>query len=74
MDDAIARYWDKYIAKTVDYGVPENVRKWYVSRVESCIKSFAETRLQLISSDDLSNYLKGIGRKSDCHPSSIPLQ
>jgi len=66
MDDAITRFWDKYIAKTVTYDVPERARMWYVKRVEHFIKSFPETRLQSISSDDLTNYLKEIGRKSDC--------
>ena len=66
MEDAITRFWDKYIAKTVTYDVPERARMWYVKRVEHFIKSFPETRLQSISSDELSDYLKGIGRKSDC--------
>ena len=73
MDDAITRFWDKYIEKTVTYDVTERARMWYVKRVEHFIKAFPDTRLQLISSDDLSDYLKGIGRKSDCHENGTTL-
>jgi len=66
MDDAIARFWDKYIEKTVTYDVTERARRWYVKNVEHFIKAFPETRLQSISCDDMCAYLKGLGRKSDC--------
>ena len=66
MDDAITRFWDKYIAKTVDYGVPERARRWYVRRVEAFIKAFPEKRLQSISPVDVTAYFEGIGRKLDC--------
>ena len=65
MDDPITRLWDKHIAKTVIYDMPERSRRRYVRRVELFIRAFPETRLQAISSEDLNIYLKGIGRKSD---------
>lgn len=67
MDDAITRFWDKYIERTVAYGVTVRARRWYVKRVELFIQAFPDTRLRSISSDDLTDYLKGLGRKLDCH-------
>ena len=67
MDDAITRFLDKYIAKTVDYGVQVRARRWYVKRVENFIRAFPDTRLQAISAQELAGYLEGIGRKLDCH-------
>ena len=34
MEDSIARFWDKYIEKTMLYGVDEVYVKWYVKCVE----------------------------------------
>ena len=65
MVDAIARFWDKYINKTVSYGVPEGARRWYVRRVELFIQAFPDTRLQSISAKDVADYLDVIGRKPD---------
>ena len=66
MEDAVSRFWDKYIDKTASYGVPERARRWYVKRVESFIRAFPDARLQSITAEDVSDYLDVIGRKSDC--------
>jgi len=29
-DQNIARFWEKYISKTKDYGVKDHLAKWYV--------------------------------------------
>ena len=34
MEDSVSRFWDKYIAKTVDNNVPEGARRWYVRHIE----------------------------------------
>lgn len=66
MDNAITHFWDKCIAKTVTYDVPERARMCYVKRIEHLIKDFPETHLQLISSMHLGDCLMGLGRKLDC--------
>ncbi len=62
MDESISRFWDKYIAKTVGYGVPERARRWYVRHVEGFIKAHSERRLATLSANDVIKYLKEKGR------------
>ncbi len=63
MDDVITRYWSKFTKKTVNYSTSVRARRWYTKRVEFFIKWFPVTRLQLISNGDLTDHLKGTGRK-----------
>jgi len=37
MDDQISRFWDKYIEKTIEYGVKESLVMWCVRYVEQYI-------------------------------------
>ena len=62
MTDAISRFWDKYLSKTVSYKVPERARPWYVRRVEAFINAHSGRRLASLSVQDVSDYLDGIYR------------
>jgi integron integrase len=63
MEDSIARFWDKYIEKTMLYGVDEVYVKWYVKCVEEYINANRHIRLVRHSPDDLRHYLADIGGK-----------
>ena len=65
MADSVSRFWDKYINKTVSYGVPERARRWYVRHVEMFIKANSDTRLSAMSEQDITQYFEAIGRKRD---------
>lgn len=63
MDDSVTRFWDKYINKTVSYGVPEGARRWYVRHVEEFIKANPEIRLSAMQEHNITEYFEVIGRK-----------
>jgi hypothetical protein len=63
--DSVSRFWDKYINKTVSYGVPERARRYYVRHVEMFIKANSNTRLSAMTERDITQYFEMIGRKRD---------
>ena len=63
MTDSVARFWDKYMSKTISYKVPEASRLWYVRHVEAFIKARKGGRLVVVSAADVEAYLEVIGRK-----------
>ncbi|MDH3377755.1 MAG: integron integrase [Gammaproteobacteria bacterium] len=65
MDDSAFRFWDKYIAITSSYGVPERARRWYVRHVEVFIDAYPERRLGELDGTDVDQYLDRIGRNPD---------
>jgi len=65
MDKSISRFWDKYIAITAIYGIPESARYWYVRHVEAFIRAHPDTRLRNITRRDLLSYTEVLGRKTD---------
>lgn len=64
MDDSVARFWDKYIERSMAYQVKESVVRWYVIRVEESIDSNKSLRLNRHSASEVSAYLEDIGRKN----------
>ncbi len=62
MDSKISRFWDKYIAKTRDYGVKDHLSKWYVRHVENYIKRYPDTRLAAHNAGNIEQYLREKGR------------
>lgn len=65
MDDSVARFWDKYISKTVSYSIPEATSRWYVRHAEVFIKAHSGRRLSSLAASDITNYLKEKGRNSN---------
>ena len=65
MDDAIARFWDNYISKTITCNLPSQSRRWYVKHIEAYIKANPNRRLADASPEDLRLYLLKIGRKPE---------
>ena len=63
MEDSVSRFWDKYIAKTVDNNVPEGARRWYVRHIEIFIKYRDGKKLSVTSKHDVEIYIERIGRK-----------
>lgn len=57
------RLWDKYIAKTRSYKVPDKAIRWYVIRVEQYIKTHHNLPLEEHSPEILNKYLQGLGRQ-----------
>jgi len=63
MDDLISRFWDKYIEKTISYGVKTPSQRWFVRYVEEYIKVHQPRRLAMHEADDIRVYLTDIGRR-----------
>jgi hypothetical protein len=68
MDDAISRFWDKYLSKTAAYKVPEGSRQWYVRRVEAFLNAHSGRKLASLLAQDLGVYLDGIYRNESIPP------
>ncbi len=62
-EESIARFWDKYIEKTMSNGVPVTAQCWYVKRVERYIRYYRNIKLCDHSAGMLASYLDDIGRK-----------
>lgn len=60
--DQITRFWDKYINKTISYGVKPEVCRWYVKRCEIYIKEHEPLRLAEHTPEVIHRYLENIGR------------
>ncbi len=63
MDDAVSRFWDKYIEKTRAYNISDSTARWYVIHVERYIKYHAKLRLRLHTASELTDYFEDLGRK-----------
>ena len=42
---SVSLFWDKYISKTMAYGVKSDAARWYVRHAESYIKAFPDLKL-----------------------------
>jgi len=62
-DHSVSRFWDKYISKTMAYGVKKTSVRWYVRDVEAYIKAHKNIRLAQHTADNVEQYLKVKGRK-----------
>jgi len=60
-DTRIARFWEKYIEKTLSNNVPSDHVKWYVKHAEQYIKA-SQTRLRAHSGRNIDKYLQEKGR------------
>lgn len=60
--DSIARFWDKYIYKTISYNVPRKFMRWYVKRAEDYIKAHPSVQLAQHSPKHVESYLRDLGR------------
>ena len=58
-----AHFWEKYIAKTVGYGVKPDVARWYVRRVEAYIRFYTRLKLMHHSAVEVDAYLHMVTRK-----------
>lgn len=65
MDTSIARFWDKYIEKSIQYGVKRHVARWYVIRVEGYIRHYADIRLKYHTPDMVRAFLEEIGGREN---------
>lgn len=57
MDDAYARFWDKYLSKLIAYNVPVRERQWYVRRVEGFIEAQSGRKLAVLYAHGMRAYL-----------------
>jgi len=62
--DRIARFWDKYIEKTISYGIKYEVCRWYVKCCERYIKQHEPLRLVEHTPEVIHRYLEKIGRNT----------
>jgi hypothetical protein len=60
--DAASRFWDRYINILAEQGVKENIRRWYVKRVEQYIRHYPDVRLRSHSSRHIEQYFTDLGR------------
>jgi predicted phosphoadenosine phosphosulfate sulfurtransferase len=60
--DAASRFWDRYINILAEQGVKENIRRWYVKRVEQYIRYYPDERLRSHSSRHIEQYFMDLGR------------
>ena len=66
MEESVARFRDRYIKKTISYGIPEDTRRWYIKHAEAFITSHPDIRLQSISSRHVDVYLDELARNPAC--------
>ena len=59
---SIERFWDNYIEKLIQAGVPDKMTRWFVMRAEWYIRSFSEKKLQEHTSEELQKYLEDLGQ------------
>jgi integron integrase len=60
--DAASRFWDRYINILAEQGVKENIRCWYVKRVEQYIRHYPDERLRSHSSRHVERFFTDLGR------------
>ena len=63
-DQSISRFWDKFIKKTIAYGIKPNVVRWYVRHAESYIKAHQGVRLVQHTPAYVEKYLNTKGRST----------
>ena len=62
--DAVARFYDNYVACLHKASVPEKQRRWYVKHVEVFIKAHSGRRIKSLSGQEVSEYLDMLGRQN----------
>ena len=61
-DLLVSRFWDKYITKVKYSGVKPTAVRWYVRYAEQYIKKHPDNKLKHHTADDLTKYIKDMGR------------
>lgn len=61
--DSVSRFWDKYIEKTILYGVNPDYARYYVKHVEGYIDAHPK-RLMSHTATDVNKYLEEKGRRN----------
>ena len=55
-------FWDRYIEYITGCGIRENVRRWYVVRIEQYLKTLPDIKITDHTPEDVNNYLDKLGR------------
>lgn len=63
-NQSVSRFWDKFIAKTKDYGIKPNAVRWYVRDAELYIKAHSNTKLIQHEPHFVEHYLEKKGRNT----------
>jgi len=63
-NDKIARFWDKFITISTNYGVTERTRRWHVIHAERYIKAHPDMRLSEHTPDHVDNYLDRLSQQT----------
>ena len=66
-DHSIARFWDKYINKSKNYGIKDTAIRWHVKHAENYIHTYSDLRLLDHTPDHVTQYLQGKSRSSRLH-------
>jgi len=61
---SVSRFWDKYISKTMAYGVKKTSVRWYVRYAEVYIKAHRGLKLDQHTAGHVERYLNNKGRKN----------
>jgi len=64
-NEAESRFWDKYIDKTIRYGVKPKVARWYVKRCEEYIRHYRGLKLARHTVSEMDAYLNMNSRKDE---------
>lgn len=62
--DKASRFFDIYLKCMINSSIPEKQRRWYVKRVEEFIEFQNGHKIKRLSSADIENYFKLIGRQN----------
>jgi hypothetical protein len=61
-NDAIGRFWDRYIERLQQHGVKENALRWYVIRSEQYLRAYPDKKLADHTPQDVTTYLEALDR------------
>ncbi len=64
-DEAISRFWDRFLQSVHNQSIGPPLDRWYVIRAEQYVKAFPDRRLVDHSQCDLEEYLRSLGRMKD---------
>ena len=58
-------HWDQYVELLDRKKVPENARRWYVTRVENFLRQVKPESLQNLSADEVTGFFQEISRSGN---------
>jgi len=62
-ETSVRRFWDRYIALLYSHDIPASSQRWYVKAAEDYIKAHEGHKLLEHSGDDVTRYLRQLGRR-----------